>query len=90
MARTHKIKKDRKARMTVILDDVLDQNLRLWCATSGRSKNDIISELLVNFLSAQDFQPDREPIVGVRYPGLRKTTTFRLRRHRASNSHEQS
>jgi len=48
-------------RTTLVLPEVLDQNLELFAVKAGIPKGEIIKQLLTDFLTKQGFQPDKRP-----------------------------
>jgi 6-phosphogluconolactonase/glucosamine-6-phosphate isomerase/deaminase len=56
-----------QVRTTLVLPDVLDRNLEIWCALNGRSKADVVKEALSSFLSQRGLQPDKRPRTEVNY-----------------------
>jgi len=48
-------------RTTLIVTDVLNRNLEIYCALNGMSKNDGVVKLITDQLSAEGFKPDQYP-----------------------------
>jgi transposase InsO family protein len=54
-------------RTTLVLPDVLDRNLEVWCAMNGRSKGDAVKEALTVFLTQRGLRPNKRPRVEISY-----------------------
>ena len=48
-------------RTTIVLPSALDQNLEIFCAREGKSKNEVVITALRTLLQKEGFQPLKQP-----------------------------
>jgi hypothetical protein len=48
-------------RTTLVVTDVLNRNLEIYCAMNGMNKNDGVVKLITDQLAAQGFKPNQYP-----------------------------
>ncbi|KAF0248493.1 MAG: hypothetical protein FD167_2114 [bacterium] len=48
-------------RVTYVVPEIIDKNVEIYSAISGRQKHDIVTEALASYLQSKGLQPHKAP-----------------------------